>query len=236
MPELHPEEWGSTWSDFHLFGLGGVGQQKMVGEYHLEGWQGALVTLTLGLIVGEVDSTALTPVFGAIYADLKLGYGSASYSFSMDWAQGASIRLPAGKVTVYARQPNEDFGRIDYRVMLSASLSMGTRGGSIPPTLTQYFRVPAKPSAVSVLVPSRARGVIVPKVFTGHPSDFDITLLRGVGSLASDTVGFYSHTNPSDAAIWTTGIIMPGATQSLYIESAGGMLTNNANAIFLLDG
>ncbi len=236
MPELHPEEWGSTWSDFKLFGLGGLGNQKMVGEYHLENWPGALTTLTLGLIVGEVDSTKLTPIFGAIYADLKLGYGSASYSFSMDWAQGASIRLPAGKVTVYARQPNEAFGQIDFRIMLSASLAMGTRGGSIPPTLTKYFNVPAMPNAASILVPPRARGVIVPKVFTGKPSDFNITMLRGVGALASDTVAFYSHNNASDSAIWTTGVILPGATQSLYIESANGMLTNNANAIFLLDG
>jgi hypothetical protein len=223
------EEQGSTWSDSNLFGLGGPNQQRMVGEYHLDDWPRALVTLTLGLLRGEPNPLAPTPTFGPIYADIKLGYGASSYTFSMDWANGASIRVPGGTVTVYARQADV----LDYRVSLTASLSMGTRGGSIPPTLTQYFAVPKLPGAQIIDVPPRARGLVVPKVFSAAPSDFQITVLRAVGL---NSIAVYNHAIASDSAIWTTGVVLPGAAAQIQIQSAIGLLPNAANAIFLLDG
>lgn len=235
-----PETYGSTWSSYNVepitnqlnFGLGDINVQRMVGEYTLHGPH-ATARLTLGLIRGIVNPNppSGTPVFSALYCDVQIGYGTAAYVFSMDWAHGASIVVPAGKVTVYARQ----IGQIDYKIQLSAGVSIMPMGGRVPATFTNYFAMPAKPGAVVLDVPNRARGLIVPKVFTGAPSDFEVTILRG-DSLGVDVVGFYSHLQPADSAIWTNGIIMAGAANKVQIQSAIGLLADNANAIFLLDG
>ena len=235
-----PETYGSTWSSLNPpdptdplnFGLGAINVQRMVGEYTLHGPH-ATARLTLGLIRGIVNPNppSGTPVFSAIYADVQVGYGTAAYVFSMDWAHGASIVVPAGKVTINARQ----IGQVAYKIQLSAGLSIMPMGGRIPATFTNYFAVPAKPGAVVLDIPNRARGLIVPKVFTGAPSDFEITILRG-DSLGVDVVGFYSHQQPADSAIWTNGIVMAGAANKVQIQSALGLLPDAANAIFLLDG
>jgi hypothetical protein len=237
---IAPETYGSTWSSAIVepitnqinFGLGQSNVQKMVGEYTLHGPH-ATARLTLGLIRGIVNPNppSGSPVFSALYCDVSVGYGSAAYQFSMDWAHGASIVIPAGKATVYARQ----IGQIDYKIQLSAGLSIMPTGSRIAPTFTAYFNVPAKPGARIIDIPNRARGLIVPKVFSGAPSDFEVTILRG-DSIATDVIGFYSHQIAADSAIWTSGVQMAGAANKVQIQSALGLLADNANAIFLLDG
>jgi hypothetical protein len=238
-----PEKWGSTWStpttepssDPQNWGLGGQGVVKMVGEYtlHKPALPSAMCTLYLGLIRSGVNPNppSGSPIFGPIYADVTIGYGAAAYQFSMDWAQGASISVPAGKVTVNARQG----GSLDYKIQLSAGLAIGPRGVATPPSYTQYFAVPPRPGSAVIQVPNRARGLLVPKVFTGRPSDFEIWVMRGP-SAASDVIAEYNHAIATDSEIWTRGVQLPGGAQQVQIFSTVGTLFNAPNAIFLLDG
>jgi len=233
------QELGSTWSTPNLppatnpanWGLGGDGSQQMVGEYHTEDVLNAMCTLTLGLAILEPDPTVVNPLFGSLYAKLAVSCGAASYAFELDWSHGSAITLPAGKITVNARQ----VGAINFKVALSASLAIGTRGGYIPPTFTDHLTLPAGAAAQFVLVPQRARTLIVPRTQPAAIADVSIVVLRGTGG-AGALVAQYSHAVASDSPVWTSGVILPPDAYFVGVSSVIGVPLDRQEVIFGLSG
>jgi hypothetical protein len=237
--QLAPQEVGSTWSSPTVqpatspanWGLGGDQSSQGVGEFHIEGALPAMCTLTLGLSILSPDPSVANPLFGFIMANLIIGNGAAGYNFSMDWAHGSAITIPTGSVTVQAKQ----IGTINYKVKLSASLALGTRGGYIPPTFTYHETLPAGAAAQFVLVPERARTLIVPRTQPAATADVSIVVLRGTGG-AGALVGEFSHAVASDQAIWTTGVMLPPDAYFVGCSSVIGVPLDRQEVIFGLSG
>lgn len=237
--QLQPQEIGSTWSSPTVqpttspanWGLGGDQSQQGIGEFHIAGALNAICTLTLGLSVLSPDPTVVNPLFGFIMANLAIGNGAARYQFQMDWAHGSAISIPTGSVTVQAKQ----IGVINYKVSLSASLALGTRGGYIPPTFTYHVTLPAGAAAQFVLVPERARTLIIPRTQPAAIADVSIVVLRGTGGPGA-LVAEYSHAVASDQAIWTTGVMLPPDSYFVGVSSVIGVPLDRQEIIFGLSG
>lgn len=231
---------GQIWSTpIGMVGLGGVGNQVSLGQFELPSTVAQQATLTLGL-------TNLAPGFalgtGRIYAIIKYGVGTANQTVILDWAQGTSIALPCGKITVdamevdakgapimpmpagYVVNPAEN---IAVRVILTASLSVGDRSSLAAPTLTQTINLAAGVT-VPWQVPARGKRVLV-----GDPRGLLATDVQAfiVGSLSMNT---FVLANAGDSAIRTDGVILPGFTDNVQLLSPGGF--NGIVLSWLLDG
>lgn len=237
--QLRPQEIGSTWSTPNLqpptsdlnWGLGGDAHAVGVGEFHIEDALPGMCTLTLGLAILAPKPGVANPLFGFIVADLAIGNGASGYKFQMDWAHGSAISIPCGSVTVNAVQR----GVIDYKVKLSASLALGTRGGYIPPTFSYHETLPAGAGTQYVLVPERARTLVVPRTQPAAIADVSIVVLRGTGGLGA-LVAQYSHAVASDSPIWTTGVLLPSDAFFVGCSSVIGVPLDRQEVIFGLSG
>jgi hypothetical protein len=231
---------GQIWSTpVGQLGLGGVGRQIALGELELVDTDVQQAVLTLGLVNLEPGTTLAR---GRIYAIVQYGIGSANQTVILDWSQTQSISLPVGKVNVTAMQvdakgapllpmpagyvvdPTEG---INVRVILTTSLAAGDRSSVQAPTLTQSINIAAG-ATVPWQVPARAKRVLVGDARGQAASDVGVFI---AGSLSGN--GFLLS-NAADSMIRTDGVILPGMSDNVQINSPGGW--NNIALCWLLDG
>jgi hypothetical protein len=168
---------------------------------------------------------------GRIVARVQYGVGTASDEILLDWNYGSSITVPAGigKVTVYAQQrgPGEDptigSGMVD-RFTLSAMLVAGSRQSVGAPTMTYGIDVPAL-GTVTIRIPSRSKWVMVNQI---QP------LLSDAIVALNSTSGACQYAMATEAALRTTGVVIPGISRFLTVASVAGQV--GVQVVFLLDG
>lgn len=231
---------GQIWSTpLGQTGLGGVGRQIALGELELVDPDVQQAVLTLGL---QNLEPGVTLGMGRIYAIVQYGIGSANQTVILDWAQTQSISLPVGKCNVtamevdakgaplislpagYVVNPAED---IAVRVILTTELAAGDRSSVHAPTLTQTINL-APNTTVPWQVPARAKRVLVGDA-RGQLAT-DVTALL-VGSLSQNA---FVLANAADSAIRTDGVILPGLTDNVQLNSVAGW--NGVVLCWLLDG
>jgi len=220
-------------------GIGGVGRQIALGELELIDPNVQQAVLTLGLQNLEPGATL---GMGRIYAVVQYGIGSANQTVILDWSQTQSISLPVGKVNVtamevdakgapllsmpagYVVNPAEN---IAVRVILTTSLAAGDRSSVHAPTLTQTINLAAGVT-VPWQVPARAKRVLVGDIRGQLASDVSAFI---IGSLSANA---FILANASDSMIRTDGVILPGLTDNVQLNSVGGF--NGIALCWLLDG
>jgi hypothetical protein len=231
---------GQIWSSpTGTNGLGGVGRSVALGELALEDPTCQQATLTLGY---QNMNPGATLGQGRIYAIIKYGIGAANQTVAIDWCQGQTICLPAGKVHVTALQvdskgapwiplpagysvtPAED---IAVPVILTASLAAGSRSSISHPTLSQSVNIAAG-ATIPWQCPVRAKRVLVSD--SRGQGATDLTA-RVVGSLAN---AFYNLANAADSAIRTDGVVLGGLADNVQLASVAGVI--NVSLCWMLDG
>jgi hypothetical protein len=221
-------------------GLGGIGSQVSLGELELESEPAQQAVLSLGLQNLE-PNVAIGD--GRIYGVVKYGIGSASQNVILDWALGQSISLPVGKATVTAVQVDakgvpllpmpsaaytlNPFEVMNTRLVLTASLAAGDRTSSQSPTLTQSINLFAG-VGVRWEAPARAKAVIVGDPRGQVLSDVEVTVVGALGQ------NMFFLVNPADSAIRTSGVVLHGGTDSVFLLSPGGII--GVVLCWLLDG
>jgi hypothetical protein len=232
---------GLTWSPpvAGVLGVGGYGAEVNVGELSLSDPTPQLSTLSLSM-------TSLNPNVafgdGRLYAKITFGIGAATETILVDWIQGQTIVLPAGKVNIVAVQADA-FGHpfildsngyapnlaqtINVPLRLTASLAYGIRPGIFPPTLTQTAGqlFPAAPALY--IPPARAKRVLVGDVRGQALSDLQVDL-QGAASFNILNLG-----NAADSVVRTEGVVIPGNDQ-MQLTSAAGVI--GVVICWLLDG
>lgn len=233
---------GITWSSpAGVFALGGVGQQVNIGElevqpsktitrYGLEQTDPIpqVATITLGIRT-QNPGVALS-AGGRLYAWIKYGVGNSNEEVMIDWLEQQSITLPAGKFTIVACQadayglpfvsniagfvvnPAQVFNA---GIILNASVTAGVRSSASSPTLTQTVDVAPGVFVVNMRVPQRAKRVLVGDHRGQAGSDLTVTV---AGTLA---INYFDLANAADSAIRTEGVVLPGGTEGLSLNSAG---------------
>lgn len=231
---------GQIWSSpAGANGLGGVGRQVALGELELADTTVQQAVLTLGL-VNRSPGTTLGR--GRIYAIVQYGIGSANQTVILDWSQTQSISLPVGKVNVTAMEVDAKGApllpmpagyvvnlaeAIDVPVILTSELAAGDRSSVHAPTLTQTINLGVN-ITVPWQVPARAKRVLVGDIRGQAASDVTAFV---VGSLSGN--GFVLA-NAADSAIRTDGVILPGLTDNVQLNSTGGF--NGIVLCWMLDG
>jgi len=209
-------KYGQIWSSpAGAFGIGGNGQSVTLGEFTFNSPLPEQVTLTLGKRQSGRNTLA-----GAIYADVVYGVGTATSNVSLDWQQGTTIGLPAGKITVTARQ----VGSWDASVILTAQVAPGPKNSVSSPTLTETFAInPA--GSIGLAVPARAKRIQISDPL-GAASDMIVQVAAmGAGS---------NYTVATDPIIRTYGVILSGQADTVIISSVAGVPTGVAT--WILDG
>lgn len=232
---------GQIWSSpAGVPGLGGVGNEQLLGQLQLDNPHDVQqATLTLSL---TNRNPLLTIGMGRIYAKVLYGIGAANQTVILDWSQTTSIVLPVGSCTVVAVQVDSKGAPvlpmpagyavnpaqgIQVELILTACLAAGDRGGQAYPTLTQSVDLAAG-VATPWQVPARAKRVLVGDQRGQVATDVTATT---VGSLG---LNFFNLANAADSAIRTEGVVLPGLTDNVQLQSAGG--ATNIPICWLLDG
>jgi hypothetical protein len=231
---------GQIWSSpAGVNGLGGLGREVSLGELELPDSPPYPQQATLTLSLQTQQFVAFLGAGGRIYAKITYGVGAANQTVFLDWSTGTSINLPAGKVNVVACQTDRQglpFLRgnnpifadtIAVPIILTSSLTAGSRDSEAYPTLSQTIDIAAGVPAV-LAPPPRAKGLLVSDARGQIGTDITVQVIGAFG------VQGYALANAADSAIRTTGITMQGRVDNVQFNSPGGW--NGIVVVWLLDG
>ena len=214
-----------------LLGLGGIGRQANMGELTLPNYQYPAMSTCL-LQMRNLHNPGIDIGPGNIRAILKYAVGAVpNDEVMLDWSWGTAISIPAGKVTLTAVEYGVGSGsnNIAVPIFLSAQLVPGPRYSTAAPTLTFAFQLAQ--NVPELMEPrARAKRLLVGDRRGVAGSDIIVTVT------ALNSRNTYDLGNVADSAIRTEGVVLPGATTMISINSAGGTGLDLVTVCFMLDG
>lgn len=223
MPETPTLLYGSSWRtpDPIATNVGLNGQAEVtVGEYTLATVLPEMVTIKLGL---QNLNPNLPLGGGQLQARITFGVGTANQTVLADWADGTTLHLPAGKITVQAITTAIPLMTPIY---LTAQIARGDRSSPWSATLTYVVNVGV--AAVIIPIPRAAKAVMVGSQ-KGITSDVKVSIF-GHGA----TWNFFSLNQPADSLIRTSGVRLYGSADNVQLTSAGGEV--QVIVCFILEG